>query len=265
MKKFAIALLMLCGPVFAVLAQVDRTHKPAEDARWITLIVQAQEGLQPLPISLKYEAQKCKEERPYGVGGQSQSGSMLMRALSFEKPSWTKKAGSHDYLLSFALDGGGDCQWQLQSLEFRLQYQSRDPRAKNQQAQSGQIDIDFRNDKSALRRADVRMKLDYFPVLVLGDDAAKNQLKLRAKMLYLLPHFDPPESGIIVLRSQVFEDMTLIARQSPEDRYSYLLQYPDGSTGKASSQDTIGVEDSRMQCLLETGKPVCGKYPGDAD
>ncbi|MEG2047984.1 MAG: hypothetical protein RR100_14130 [Comamonas sp.] len=268
-KKFAAPLLGLFSSTAACTAalaqEADRTQAPPDNARWVTLIVQAQEGLQPLPILLKYEAQKCKEERAYGVGGQSQSGSMQMPALNFEKPPWTKKAGSHDYQMSFAIDAGGGCQWQLQSLQFRLQYQSRDLRVKGQQAQSGQIDIDFRNDKSALRRANVRMKLDYFPVVVLDEDAAKNQLRLRAKMLYFLPHFDPQESGIIMLRTQVFEDMTLNARQSPESRYSYLLQYPDGSTGKASSQDTIGVEDSRMQCLLETGKSACSKYPVDGD
>lgn len=266
-KKFAAPLLGLFSSMAACTAtqaqQADRTQAPPDNARWVTLIIQAQQGLEPLPITLQYESQKCTENRAYGVGGQSQSGSMQMRALSFEKPQWTNRAGSHDYQTSFAIDAGGPCQWQLQSLEFRLQYRSSNPLVKGQQAQSDRIDIRFRADKEALRRTNIRMTLDYSPLIIQGDDAAKNQLKLRSKMLFMLPSFDPPESGILMLRTKVFEDMTLTARQNPESRYDYLLQYPDGSSGKASSQDTIGVNDSRMQCLLETGKSSCSKYPAE--
>lgn len=264
MKKFAAHLLgLFCSASFA--QQADRTQHPAEDARWTTLIVQAQQGLEPQPITLQYESRKCKESRAYGVGGQSQSGSMQMPALSFEKPQWVKSAQSHEYKIRFAVDGGGPCQWQLQYFEFRLQYQSSNPLVKGQQAESARIRIEFRKDRAALRRSNVRMALDYFPVIVMDADAAKNQLKLRPKTLLMLPSFDPPESGVMLLQAKVFEDMALTARKSSENRYDYVLNYPDGSTGKASSQDTIGVDDSRMQCLLETGKSKCSKYPADQD
>lgn len=85
-QKLGIPLLLICASVASCSSavdpdrQADRTQSPAADARWLTLVMKAEEGIEPRPVTLEYVSDTCQEARPYGVGGQSQSGTALMRA-----------------------------------------------------------------------------------------------------------------------------------------------------------------------------------------
>lgn len=256
MKKLATFLLMLSGAVWAADQPVDRNKSPSADARWVTLILRTQEGVTPEVMTLQYQSKSCKESRAYGVGGGSQSGSMQMLALDFEKINLVRQQEEHRYQARFAIDGGGPCQWLLQTLSVAFKYRSRNVLVKDQEATSWPIEIAFNKQKDARRSLNVRMQLDYFPVIVQSDSVAKNQLRLRPRQLFMLPSFDPAESGILLLQPKVFDELPLIASSDPQSRYQYLLRYPDGSSGKASSLDQVGVNDGKMNCLLQ-GKAKC--------
>ena len=266
-KPWRISLLALaCGMTAGAWArglnpETDISQNPAADARWLTLMIEAHEGLELAPVSLEFEARKCEERRAYGVGGQSQSGTTMMKALNFEDIVLERQPDSHRYKARIALDAGGPCQWQLKTLETFFTYRSNLPQVKGQLAKSSRIKIEFRNSKKAERAPNTLMRLDYFPVIFLEDKPAENQLRLRGKTLFFPPDFDPSASGLMKINLKVHEDKVLKASRNPQRPSSYLLHYPDGSTlATTTSRDGVGVTDARMFCLL-SAKPSCDSVP----
>ena len=243
----------------------DTSQSPAADARWLTLIFEAQEGLEPGPVTLEYEARKCMENRSYGVGGQSQSGTTKMKALDFEKPTLQRQPDSHNYQTRFALDAGGPCQWQLRAIETSFVYRSSLAQFRGQQLQSTWLKINFSDSKEAVRAPDTRITLDYFPVIFVEEKPAESELKLRAKTMFLPPDFDPSASGSLRLRIRMHEDKALTVSRDPKQRSSYLLHYPDGSTLTTNYRSGAGVDDARMRCLLSQRKQRCEQMPDDDD
>lgn len=265
-KKLSIPLLVLCFSMASCTSaldldqKADRTQSPSANARWLTLIVNAEAGVEPLPVTLAYESEKCQEARSYGVGGQSQSGTALMRALNFEKVNLVREPAGDAYTARFAIDAGGSCQWRLVSLETSFKYKSRNPLAKGKEVISNRNKFEFRSEKNSVRTPNVKMTYAYFPVIFVKDDPSKNEVRLRAKSLFYPPSLDPSASGTMTLELKVFDDMAMTVRAAPQDSHRYLVTYPDGAIGTSSSGDVVGVEDERMQCLLSFGGARCAQY-----
>ena len=258
---FSCMLVMGCASATSDDAQsADRTQSPGADARWLTLIVKGSEGVTPQPVTLEYESEKCQESRPYGVGGQSQSGRTRMRAVNFEQIKLIKQPDGNDYKARFAIDAGGRCQWKLVSLEAAFVFRSGHAQANGKEVRSNRTTFSFRDRKDAVRAPNVRMQLPYFPVILVKDDPRQNELQLRSKGLILPPGFDPSASGMMILEWQVFDDKAMLVREDTESRYRYFVTYPDGATGTNTSLGQVGVDDERMQCLLTAEKKNCDLF-----
>ena len=258
----ALACTFLACSAFASDAaeKADRTQNPSADARWLALIVKADVGVTPLPATLEYESEKCRELRSYGVGGQSQSGSTMMRALNFEHVDLVKEPEGSSYKARFAIDAGGRCEWKLVSLETSFVFKSSHPLAKGMEVRANRKTFSFRDRKDAVRAPNVRMQLPYFPVILVKDDPRQNELRLREKGLFIPPSFAPSASGMMILEWKVFDDKAMLVREDTESRYRYFVTYPDGATGTNTSVGQVGVEDERMQCLLTSGKQNCDQF-----
>lgn len=265
-KRLGIPLFVICSFLVGCTSasdldrKADRMQSPSADARWLTLIVKAADGVEPQPVTLQYASEKCKEATRYGVGGQSQSGTAMMRALNFEKVDLVREAAGDAYKARFAIDAGGACQWKLVSLETSFKYRSNHRLVKGKEVISHRNEFNFRSAKDAIRTPNVRAEFAYFPVIVLKDEPSKNELRLRPKSLFFPPNLDPSESGTMTLEVKVFEEMAMTVHADPHESYRYLVTYPDGATGTNTSIDTVGVEDARMQCLLSSGKKSCAEY-----
>lgn len=249
-----------CAPALDLDQKADRTQSPPADARWLTLVVKPEGGLEPLPVSLEYESEKCEEARSYGVGGQSQSGTALMRASNFGKVELVREPADGEYKARLAIDAGGPCQWKLVSLETSFKYRSRNPLVNGREVVSHGNKIEFRSRKDSVRSPNVRMRFEYFPVVFVKDDPSKNEVRLQPKSGFFPPSFDPSASGTMSLEPRVFDDMAMTVRTAPGDSRSYLVTYPDGATGTSPYMDLVGVEDKRMQCLLSSGKRRCDEF-----
>jgi hypothetical protein len=265
-KRLGIPLFVICSSLVGCTSasdldrKADRTQSPTADARWLTLIVKAADGVEPQPVTLQYVSEKCKEATSYGVGGQSQSGTAMMRALNFEKIDLVREAAGDAYKARFAIDAGGACQWKLASLETSFKYRSSHRLVKGKEVISHRNEFNFRSAKDSIRTPNVRAEFVYFPVILVKDDPSKNEVRLRPKSLFFPPNLDPSTSGTMTLEVRVFEDMAMTVRAAPQDTHRYLVTYPDGATGTSPYMDMVGVEDARMQCLLSTGKKSCAEY-----
>lgn len=249
-----------CTPALNLDHKADRTQSPAKDARWLTLIVKAEEGIEPQPVTLEYESEKCKEPRSYGVGGQSQSGVSLMRASQYEKISLDRAPENDVYKARFAIDAGGSCQWKLVSLEASFKYRSNHRLVKGKEAISYKEKFVFRNEKDSIRTPNVKARATYFPVIYVHDDPSENTFRLERKFMFFPPTLDPSESGTMTLEPKVFGDMAMTVSENPQSRRNYVVGYPDGAKGTSWSRDGVGVEDERMQCLLPPAKQNCDQF-----
>ncbi|MFE1570783.1 hypothetical protein [Comamonas odontotermitis] len=252
--------LVGCTPASNLDHKADRTQNPAKDARWLTLIVKAGDGIEPQPVTLEYESEKCEEPRSYGVGGQSQSGVALMRASHYEKISLDRAPENHVYKARFAIDAGGSCQWKLVSLETSFKYRSHHPLAQGKEAISNREKFAFRSEKDSVRTPNVRVNFEYFPVVYLHDHPSENRFRLQKKSMFFPPSLDPSESGTMTLEPKVFGDMAMTVGEDPQSRRNYVVAYPDGAKGTSWSRDVVGVEDKRMQCLLSPAKQNCARF-----
>lgn len=254
-----ITMSMGCSFPASLDQDVDRGQSPTEGARWLTLIVQSNEGVEPQPVKLEYESDKCKERRTYGVGGQSQSGAALMKAKTFEEITLVGEAAA-GYKARFAIDAGGRCQWTLITLETSFKFTSKNHLVSENAVVSRRNKIDFRNEKNAVRLPNVKMRIAYFPVIELKDAPLSNTIRLQPASLFLPPSFDPSASGTMMLEVKVIDEMAMTVREDPKDRHRYLVTYPDGAKGASRWRDTVGVEDERMQCLISLPKKDCTSY-----
>lgn len=265
-KSLAIPATLLCATLAACsfarepAPLADRTQDPPADARWVTLIVNAGEGLVPQPVALEYQSEKCEESRSYGVGGQSQSGTALMRAQNFEKVELVREATGNAYKARIAIDAGGPCQWKLVSLDASFRHQSRHPLVPGKEVSTLAKQFYFRSGRDAIRTPGVRVKLAYFPVIFLRDQPLPNEMRLQPLSLYLPTHLDPTGSLTLMLEPRVAADKAMVVRADPQDSRWYLMTYPDGATGRSYSRDVIGVEDERMQCLLSASAQNCERF-----
>lgn len=243
-------LLAGCASALDTSQKADRTQSPAADARWLTLAVTLPEGARPLPVKLHYDSARCKEPRSYGVGGQSQSGVAMMRASHYEDLELVKDPAGHQYKGHLAIDGGGPCQWMLTSLETAFTYTSRHPLVKGREVKANRISFEFAKAKDAIRAPNVRMVFPYVAVIITDDDASEKELRLAPLGFINPPTFDPSASGTMYLVFKVHDDNPITARPVPQDRYRYLVSYPDGSTSVSHSKNYVGVQDARIRCLI---------------
>lgn len=223
MKKLAIPVLMIfysmvsCTSALGPGQEADRTQSPPTNARWLTLIMKAEDDVEPAPVSLKYESEKCKEVSHYGVGGQSQSGSTLMRALNFEKIDLVREPVSSTYKARIAIDAGGRCQWKLVSLETSIRYKSRNHLINGREVLSGRYELEFMNRKDSVRSSSARVQYSYIPVILVKGEPLKNEARLDLISGLIPPSFDPSTSITMTLEPKVFGDMAKTIRAAPKD------------------------------------------------
>ncbi len=95
----------------------DKTLSPPADAKWVDVTFRVPEGITLQPAELLYRSEQCKSVRynssnePHDIPGYN----------DIERPFGTPD-GDNIRRLRVAVDGGGSCQWQLNSLKvsFRI-------------------------------------------------------------------------------------------------------------------------------------------------
>lgn len=95
----------------------DKTLSPPADAKWVDVTFRVPEGITLQPAELLYRSEQCKSVRynssnePHDIPGYN----------DIERP-FGASDGDNIRRLRVAVDGGGSCQWQLNSLKvsFRI-------------------------------------------------------------------------------------------------------------------------------------------------
>lgn len=108
---------------FALLALLSGCVKdydvltPPPDSEKVKIVIKVPAELEPKTLLAKYESARCRMFIDFpGVGSVPFPGS------NFQNPKFTRRGETDLYEAEVFVDGGGECEWQLDSIEFGVVY-----------------------------------------------------------------------------------------------------------------------------------------------
>ena len=161
----------------------DRTLSPPTDAKWVNVTFRVPEGITLQPAELLYRSAQCKSVRynsnnePHDVPGYN----------DIERP-FDAPEGDNIRRLRVAVDGGGPCQWQLNSLMVSFRIADDVPLVKGKEVIATNYIFDFGDyglsDGYGTGRArafsgeKLELETDFFPITYISNMLNKTTLKL---------------------------------------------------------------------------------------
>ncbi|CAM3746359.1 hypothetical protein RAVI111496_09410 [Rahnella victoriana] len=116
----------------------DRTLSPPQNAKWVDVVFTLPADTVLLPMEVLYRSDKCKTVRynssnePHDIPGYN----------DFEK-QYDQQESSNIWRTHIAIDGGGSCQWQLNSIRVSFMLSSASPLVKGKQVIENNYIFDF--------------------------------------------------------------------------------------------------------------------------
>ncbi|MBF7978527.1 MULTISPECIES: hypothetical protein [Rahnella] len=102
-------------PVLVLLSgcydRTDQTLSPPENARRVTVAVKVPDGITLLPMQMLYRSERCKT-KSYNSSNEAYE----IRGYNGFKQAFSSEGSNGIRQQRIAIDGGGPCQWQLNSL-----------------------------------------------------------------------------------------------------------------------------------------------------
>lgn len=167
----AVVVMSAFGLLFGCDNRPDRTMSPPGDAQWVTVTFRVPEGITLQPAELLYRSAKCKSVRynssnePHNIPGYN----------DVEQP-FSSQEGSDIRRLRVAVDGGGPCHWQLNSLMVSFRVSGDNPLVDGKEVIDTSYIFDFGDyglsDGYGTGRAKafsgerLELKTDFFPMVV---------------------------------------------------------------------------------------------------
>ncbi|MGL5599988.1 MAG: hypothetical protein ACRDD5_03700 [Silvania sp.] len=161
----------------------DKTISPPEGAKWVDVTFWVPEGISLQPAELVYRSAQCKSVRynssnePHDIPGYN----------DVERPFGVPD-GNNVRRLQVAVDGGGPCQWQLNSLMVSFRIADDVPLVKGKEVIDTSYIFDFGDyglsDGYGTGRARVfsgerlELKTNFFPITYISHMLNKTTLKL---------------------------------------------------------------------------------------
>lgn len=235
-KIFAIAL-----PVTLITGCGDRTDytlSPPQNARWVTVDFKLPEGVTLLPMELLYRSDQdqCLATRynssnePYTVQGYNG----VDKVFSLNKSSGTWRS-------RVAINGGGSCNWQLNSIKvsFKLLDSLPIAQGKNIIATNYIFDIGdygftdgYGTGKAKKISGNLRLESVFFPQIFINNITKKTTLKLfggNAENEKWVRRYKLNDTNIITIIPKV-NIKSVVLLESPLSRPGKItITYPDGA------------------------------------
>ena len=175
----------------------DRTLSPPPNAKWIDVTFTLPEGITLLPLEVLYRSERCKTVRynssnePHDIPGYN----------NFDK-QYDQQGNSNIWQQRIAIDGGGPCQWQLNSIKVSFKIADNNPRVKGKEVIETNYIFDFDDygfsdgygtGKAKETSGDLVIRTDFFPMVThhidnttslkfFGGDTGYEQWRRRYKL-----------------------------------------------------------------------------------
>ncbi|MFJ1229980.1 hypothetical protein [Yersinia proxima] len=225
-----IALLYGCND------QPNRTLAPPPDAKWVNVAFRVPDGITLLPMEVLYRSEQCKTVRynssnePHDIPGYN----------DFEQP-FTQLEGSDIRQLRVAVDGGGRCQWQLNSLMVSFKIADNHPLAKGKKVINTSYIFDFGDyglsDGYGTGRAkevsgDLDLKTDLFPEVFISHLFKETTLELfggDTRYENFSRRYQLKDTQKIAIEPIFHAEKRVLLEADRERGVGMVITYPDGS------------------------------------
>lgn len=212
----------------------DQTLLPPENARRVTVAVRVPERVTLLPIQLLYRSDRCKSK-----GYDSSNDVYEIRGYNGFMQVFNQQGKSNIWQQRVVIDGGGPCQWQLNSLRVSFKITDNDPLLKGKKVIETSYIFDF--DDYGLSdgygtgiakkvSGDLDLKTDFFPMVshfsdndisvkFFGGDTGSAKWRRRFRL------YDTQN----ILIEPIVHFTKVVTLEPPEKPGNWVAVYPDGS------------------------------------
>ena len=176
-----IALLPAFLLLTACYEKTDQTLSPPENARRVTVAIKVPEGITLLPMQVLYRSDRCKSK-----GYNSSNEPYEIRGFNGFKQAFPPQGNSDTRQQRIAIDGGGPCLWQLNSIKVSFKIADDNPLVKGKEVIETNYIFDFDDygfsdgygtGKAKEVRGDLKVKTDFFPRVFINHMFQKTGLK----------------------------------------------------------------------------------------
>ncbi|EEQ09158.1 hypothetical protein ymoll0001_38070 [Yersinia mollaretii ATCC 43969] len=233
-----IALLYGCGD------HTDRALDPPPDAKWVNVAFRVPEGTTLLPMEVLYRSERCKTVR-YNSSNEPHD---ILGYNNFEKP-YSQQGSSNIWQTRIAVDGGGSCKWQLNSLKVSFKIADDNPLVQGKEVIETNYIFDFGDygfsDGYGTGRAkeasgDLDLKTDFFPRIFINHVLKKTSLKFfggDTKYEKWSRRYRLYDTQKIVIEPVVHLNKLVVLESPNPPSGDIMATYPDGSSGKVQHID----------------------------
>ncbi len=234
-----IALLPALLLLTACYEKTDQTLSPPANAHRVTVAVKVPEGITLLPMQVLYRSERCKSK-----GYNSSNEAYEIRGFNGFKQAFPSRGKSDIRQQNIAIDGGGPCQWQLNSLKVSFKIADDNPLVKGKKVFATNYIFDFDDygfsdgygtGKAKEANGNLGVSTDFFPMVThlddddtslefFGGDTGYEQWSRRYKLINSQNIFIKP----IVHLARV------VSLTPPTISNDFTATYPDGSSEKIS-------------------------------
>ncbi len=181
-KNKPAALLPLVIFLYGCGDRTDRSLTPPPDAKWVTIAFSVPADITLLPMEVVYRSHQCKTVRynsssePHDIPGYN----------NFEQPL-SQQGNSNLWQTRIAIDGGGSCQWQLNSLRVSFKIMDDHPLVKGKETIATNYIFDFDDyglsdgygtGKAKDASGDLHIQYDFFPEIFINHLFKETSLEL---------------------------------------------------------------------------------------
>ncbi|MEW5233577.1 hypothetical protein ACLETW_18165 [Citrobacter portucalensis] len=165
-------IVLTIAPLCGCGDNTDQTLSPPDNARRVSVSFRMPEGITLMPMQILYRSEKCMD-KSYNSSFESYP---VQGYNGFTQPFVRQGMGGL-WHISIAIDGGGPCQWQLNSLRVSFRIADNIPLVKGKEVIETSYIFDFGDyglsDGYGTGRAkevsgDLDLKTDYFPEVFIS-------------------------------------------------------------------------------------------------
>ncbi|WP_261371250.1 hypothetical protein [Yersinia aleksiciae] len=223
------ALLYGCGD------KTDQTLSPPENTRHVTVLFRVPDGTTLMPMQVLYRSDKCMD-KSYNSNYESYP----VRGYNGFTQPFVRQGYSDIWQTGIAIDGGGPCQWQLNSLRVSFKIADDNPLVQGKEVIETSYIFDFDDyglsDGYGTGRAkeasgDLDLKTDFFPMVThfadndislkfFGGDTGPEQWRRRFRL---------HDTQNILIEPMV-HFAKVVTLDPPDKLGNWMATYPDGSS-----------------------------------
>lgn len=234
--------------------RTDQTLSPPNDAHWVTVQFKVPEGTTLQPLQVMYRSDICNDTSQ-NSNGQSYD----IKGINGFKQNFNQQGKSEIWQTRIAIEGGGSCQWMLNSIKVSFNLSDTVPLVTGKKNISTNYIFDFDDfglsdgygtGKQKHAEGNIKIDSDFFPKIFInkmfhetsiemfGGDVNNRQWSRRYKL---------QGAQNIVIEPKLHANK-IVTLESNEKAPGLSIRYPDGAVEKS---DRIIPDYSKLLLLVK--------------